>query len=86
MDVTTLQKANELNQKIKKLTEALHCFEWPDTKEVSRNPLIIIEYDDYEGYREKQLLPFGLSQELIQVLKTEIKANIYKAVQEFNEL
>lgn len=85
MDVTTLQKANELDHKINKLTEALNCFEWPDTKEASRNPIIIIEYDDYDG-REEHRLPFGLSQELIQVLKREIKANLDKLVKEFNEL
>lgn len=87
MDITTLEKANALNKKIKEFTEALNCFEWkPDekTEPISTNPRLIIEFD-YDG-REQQPLPMNLSDELVKFLKAEIIKGRDIAVAEFNAL
>lgn len=85
MDITTLEKANELNRKIKEFTEALNCFEWEEEgKKYSTNPTLIIEFDRDD--REQQRLPMNLSNELVAVLKTEIINGRDNAVAEFNAL
>lgn len=64
MDIATLGKANELNKKIKELTEALNCFEFThpedESKKYSTNPRLIINYEGGDG-RENQLIPMELS-------------------------
>lgn len=91
MDVTTLEKANELNRKIKEFSEALNCFEWQpycdeERKDirVSTNPELIIEFDG-DG-REQIKLPMNLSGMLVEFLKKEIRKGRDEIVKEFNEL
>lgn len=89
MDTTTLDKANSLNGKIKELTEALNCFEWPwfeGDSIVSTNPRLIIEFDDEEGGRTNIKLSMVLNEILIDVLKSEIKKERDITVNEFNQL
>jgi hypothetical protein len=86
MDITTLTKANQLNQKIKEFSEALNCFEWD--KEYgggTTNPRLIIEFDGCDG-RETQPLPMTLSNALVSFLKEEIIKGRDAAVSEFNNL
>ncbi|WP_445458403.1 hypothetical protein [Flavobacterium sp. HNIBRBA15423] len=87
MDITTLEKANKLNKKIKEFSEALNCFEWQpeeNAKAISTNPRIIIEFD-CDG-REQLPLPMNLSDELVKFLKNEIIKGRDIAVAEFNAL
>jgi len=90
MDKITLQKAIDLDEKIKKLNEALESFEWEDpensNKKYSRNPQLIIESDDGDDMREEYIIPFALSEEFIEILKAEIKKKRDQAVSEFNAL
>jgi hypothetical protein len=84
MDIETLEKANSLNQKIKQLDEALNCFEWIQGESIppiSRNPRIIIEFDN-DG-REQIKLPFLLSNFLVTILKKEILSARESALSEF---
>jgi hypothetical protein len=92
MDITTLEKANELNRKIKQFSEALNCFEMEpycdgerNNVRVSTNPQIIIEYD---GGDERELIkiPMALNEVLINFLLKEIKTGLDKTVEEFNAL
>jgi len=92
MDTTTLEKANELNRRIKEFSEALNCFEWqPDCDEnrksesFTTHPQLIIEFDGGED-REQVALSMKLSDTLIDFLKTEIKKELKKSVDEFNAL
>jgi len=87
MKTETLNKANDLNRKIREFSEALNCFEWTpeETKSpVSLNPRLIIEYDN-DG-REQMEIPMNLSNELIDFLKKEIIEGRDKAMAEFNAL
>ena len=85
MDVTTLEKANELNKKIREFQEALNCFEWENEYGGhSTNPRLIIEFD--RDGREQQLLPMNLSNELVKILKEEIIKGRDIAVADFNAL
>jgi regulator of sigma D len=86
MNVTTLQKANQLNSKINACTEALSCFSWSDSqgKIHSTRPKIIVEFDG-DG-REQAELPFQLSEDLIDLLKNHIIKERDKLVKEFNDL
>jgi hypothetical protein len=91
MDITTLEKANNLNKKIKEFSEALNCFEWqpyPDEERsevrISTNPQLIIEYDG-DG-REQVYIPMTLNEVLINFLKSEIKKQLDINVKEFNSL
>lgn len=85
MDITTLEKGNQLNRKINEFTQALNCFEWPEEYgSGSRNPRLIIEFDD-DG-RETQPLPMNLSNEIVAFLKQEIIKGRDAAVEEFNAL
>ena len=86
MDITTLEKANELNRKITEFQYALNCFQWE--KEYgghSTNPTLFIEFDGFDG-REMQSLPMNLSDELVKFLKEEIIKGRDAAVAEFNAL
>jgi hypothetical protein len=86
MDITTLEKANALNKKIKEFTEALNCFEWGEEYGWhSTNPKLIIEFDGGDG-RERQLLPMNLIDALVGFLKTEIKNGKEAAIAEFDAL
>ncbi|MFH2032067.1 MAG: hypothetical protein ABIJ40_15840 [Bacteroidota bacterium] len=87
MDITTIDKANELNQKIREFSEALNCFEWTPIENeppVSLNPRLIIEYDN-DG-REQTAIPMNLSNAMVEFLKTEIIKGRDRAVAEFNAL
>lgn len=87
MDVTTLEKANELNRKIKEFGDALICFEFPqEYGGGSTNPRIIIEHDGFDNDREETKLPMNLSDNLISFLKDEIIKWRDIAVAEFNAL
>ena len=89
MDIATLGKANELNKKIKELTESLNCFEFThpkdESKKYSTNPRLIINYDGGDG-RETLPLPMNLSDALVSFLKAEIIKGRDAAVAEFNAL
>lgn len=89
MDITTLDQANELNQKIKEFTEALNCFEWthPEDEKIklSTNPRLIIEYNGGDG-RELVALPMNLSDSMVGFLKQEIIKGRDEAVVNFNAL
>ncbi len=99
MNTETLKKANELSKLISDHESALSCFEWdanyyeninrPENKQLppkifSTNPRLIIEYDG-DG-REQQLIPMGLSDFLINIIKDQIKENLNKIRKEFEEL
>jgi hypothetical protein len=84
MDIQTLKKANDLNQKIKELNEALNCFEWSPEESIapiSTNPRILIEFDG-DG-REQIKLPLVLSDVLVAILKKEIVTARESALSEF---
>jgi hypothetical protein len=86
MDISTLQKANELNKKIKDLETAFDCFEWDKQYGGgSKNPRIVIEFDDCDG-RSKHLLPMTLNENFISVLKAEIANELTKSKMMFNSL
>ena len=88
MDITTLNKANELNKKIKEYQEALNCFEYKygDNNEATfdRTPKIVLDVDDLDNGREQIAIPMVLSDELISFLKAEIIRGRDEAVREFN--
>ena len=89
MDITTLEKANDLNRRIKEFTEALNCFEWThpedETIKYSTNPRLIIDFEGGDG-REQIKLPMNLSNNLVEFLKEEIIKGRDSAVVEFNAL
>jgi len=86
MDITTLEKANELNRKIQEFQKALKCFEWEqEYGGGTTNPRLIIEFDGCDG-RETQLLPMNLSDTMVVFLKQEIIKGRDAAVTEFNAL
>ncbi|HZK94398.1 MAG TPA: hypothetical protein VFC67_09340 [Prolixibacteraceae bacterium] len=92
MDTTTLEKANELNRKIKEFSEALNCFEYQPycdeerrEERVSSDPRLIIEFNGGDD-REQLMLPMNLSDTLVDFLKAEIKKELKKSVYEFNAL
>lgn len=86
MDITTLEKANELNRKINEFQQALNCFQWEDEYGGgTTNPRLIIEFDDCDG-RETLPLPMNLSDALVSFLKAEIIKGRDAAVAEFNAL
>lgn len=87
MDVTTMNKAVELNNKINNLTDAYNCFDYKpeaSSNTVSLNPELIIEYDG-DG-RDTFKIPMSLSKNLIVFLKEEIIKQRDIAVAEFNNL
>jgi len=88
MDIQTLQKGNDLQRKIRKIKEALNCFEWhPDEGEpINLNPRLIIEFDDYDGGRSELPLPMALGDVLTALLKQEIKKELDAVETEFNQL
>lgn len=90
MDITTLDKANNLNRKIKEFQQALNCFEYnygeKDAEKFDRTPRLILDVDDLDNGREQIDIPMNLSNELISFLKTEIIKGRDKAVKEFNAL
>lgn len=86
MDITTLQKANELNEKIKEFQRALNCFQWEEEYGGgSTNPRLIIEFDGPDG-RDAQLLPMNLSDSMVLFLKEELIKGRDTVVAEFNAL
>ena len=86
MDVTTLEKANELNKKIREFQQALNCFQWEEEYGGgSTKPRLIIEFDGADG-REEQPLPMNLSDVMVSFLKAEIIKGRDTAVAEFNAL
>lgn len=80
-----LNRANTLKKQIRELENSLYCFEeeW-NGKTFSKNPTIIIEYDN-DG-RETHPIPMVLNTELITLLKTEIVKSLETAKLEFNNL
>jgi hypothetical protein len=86
MDITTLDKANALNRKIKEFQQAFNCFQWEEEYGGgSTNPILIIEFAGPDG-RETQQLPLKLSDAMVSFLKTEIIKGRDAAVAEFNIL
>jgi len=86
MDLTTLEKANDLNRKIKQFNNALDCFQWEaEYGGGTTNPQIIIEFDGCDG-REQQPIPMFLSDEMLGFLKESIIKGRKNALDEFNSL
>ena len=86
MDLTTLEKANELNRKIREFQQALNCFQWEEEYGGgSTNPRLIIQFDGPDG-RENTPLPMNLSNGLVKFLKAEIIKGRDAVVAEFNAL
>jgi len=87
MNLTTLEKANALNNKIKEFNQALNCFQWEDGAGNfhSANPRLIIQYDGGDG-REEQPLPMNLSNTFVTLLKAEISRCMDEAVAELEAL
>ena len=86
MTITTLQKANELDKKIRQLKSSLECFEHhKEHGGGSTNPTIVIEYDGGDG-REHMALPINVNIALIGVLKAEILSSLETALDEFSSL
>lgn len=96
MEKTTLNKANELDKKIREFNQALECFEWsypgeekPSSDENylkhSTNPRLIIDFDGPDG-REQQTIPMVLSDTLITILKNTIEELRDKTIKEFKNL
>lgn len=90
-----LQKGKELEKKIKNLTEAYECFEWKpysdypgyeNTRPVSTNPRIIIEYDDGDDGRTTTHLPMELSDSFVAQIKLQISAELEALNKELDEL
>ena len=90
MNLLTLNKANQILQKIKEYEAALECFETKygahNEYTYDRTPKIILNVDDLEGGRENMDLPMILSDEMIDFLKKEIVENLNKAKIEFEDL
>lgn len=86
MDITTLERANELNRKIRECKETLDCFDLRNGEMIySLNPRLIIEFEGGDG-REQHPLPLNLSNELVSFIKAEIVKCRETAVSEFNAL
>lgn len=90
MNFETLEKANDLNRKIKEFTGALSCLEWhpdpeDDSLKYSTKPRLIIDFDGGNG-REQVALQMALSDELVAFLKAQITQGRLAAIMEFNEL
>jgi len=89
----TLNKANELNNKINELKLVLRCFEWnpsdidKDLKDevFSTNPELIIEFDGGDG-REVQKIPIKLNSTFITLINDEIKKELKKTEKELKAL
>lgn len=87
MDIATLEKANRLNRKIEEFKQVLGCFEWPqEYGGGTRNPRLILEFDDNDDFRDTKPLPMELSKELLSNLKKEIIEGRDAAIAEFNFL
>ena len=89
MDITTLEKANELNKKIKNLSEVIYCLSelHPEhhNQKMRRNPRLIIEHD---GPDEREQIPLSmeLNGAFISFVKKKLIETREAAVKEFNEL
>lgn len=88
MNITTLNEANRLNQKIEKLSETLSCLEREHNgKTYTTNPILFLEFDEeFDDGRARLPLPMNLSDMLISFLKAEIVKQIDAAVTQFNML
>ncbi len=86
MEREKLEKANELDKKIREYKEALNCFQWEDNDGGlhSTNPALIIEFDN-DG-REQIKLPMTLSDSVVNLLKEIITASLETTQKEFNNL
>lgn len=89
MKIETLNKANELNKRIKEFETALDCFEYApsddESKKISTDPRLIIDYFG-DDCRQQQALPMNLSNEMVAFLKAEIIKGRDAAIAEFNAL
>ena len=86
MDIEKLNKANELNRRIREFTEALNCFEWENGGQTfSTNPRLIIQFHGGDG-REELPIPMELSDVLVGILKAEIKSQRSVCKMEFDKL
>lgn len=86
MDNKTLKRANEVARMIREHESALCCFEWePEYGGGSRNPQLIIEFDDEDG-REQQKITMVLSDFLVDMIKQAIRANLSALKSEFESL
>lgn len=87
MNYKTLGRANEIARMIIENESALCCFEWE--KEYgggSRNPQLIIEFDDGDGGRKQQKIPMVLSDFIVNMIKQAIHANLSVLRKEFEML
>ena len=93
MNIEKLLLGNEISRKIKQSNDVLDCFEWGyyDDNGVlvnggSREPKLIIEFDDNDGGRDTLPIPFVLNPVLIELIKDFIINERFKLAKEFMEL
>lgn len=90
MELNKLKKGNELHKLMEELEGAMNCFEWynPETPELeaSRNPRLIVEYDDEEGGRSQTKIPMNLSDTLVTHIKSAIKTKMAETAEQFKNL
>lgn len=90
MELSTLQRANELQARIRAFETALECFEekYGENEEYTFNktPQIIINIDDGDGGRENIPIPMVLNNGLIDFLKVEIESTLEETKTEFENL
>ena len=97
MNLEILNKANDLKRKIEQLQAITFCFYYPEYDnegnetgkldfDHSRNPKIIIEFDDYEGGREELKLPLVPSEKFVKTIFDESAKELQKTIQEFESL
>lgn len=89
MKPETLQKAIELQHKIKTIERALNSFydETPDGQQISRDPKLMVERmdEDWDG-REIVEVPISLQGELQELIIVKLQAALDQTKQEFNDL
>lgn len=86
MDVTTLEKANELNQKIKELSEFLKQYEEEFDKVYTREPRLLIEFYGDDSEKKTYPVPKYLSDLHLKFIKKQAVLHLQSAVIEFNDL
>jgi len=94
MNLETLEKANLLKADIDACRRLLGAFEWQTIDEqtgavertFSRNPVLIIRCDDYDGGKEDYIIPGILQQDMIAKVKTYAQQILEEATAELESL
>jgi len=89
MKKETLEKANELVDRIQQLQQSFECFEYihdDGNGDISEPISLIIAYDDADDGRCQQHIPIDLNDEFIGILKGRIIQGIERASAELEAL